>query len=259
MVTKLNVSRGWVVGCLALAALLPLGACENVDGVEELEENEVLAQQHADLGKGNGSDVVTIGDSWMHNTLQIEGTGGGIYPALQQAGLRYRNYASQGVWLLEDSLFGPAIPKQLDNALRQVPGLKTIVMTGGGNDVIQTPFMQGECRRRGAACIALLQKIGATLDQMWKRMGAAGVQDVLYVGYSEGAGDAGPDAPTPLRNGIAEICRSQTTIRCHILDTTPLVGPLGGLAIDGIHPVAAVNRRIAQAIVQKMQAEGMRR
>jgi len=135
---------------------------------------------------------------------------------------------------------------------------KTVIMTGGGNDVIQTPGLQADCRRNGANCAALLKRIGETLGALWKKMGDAGVQDVLYVGYSESAGNAGPNAPTPLKNGIAEICAAQTNIRCHILDTTPLV-PESGLAIDGIHPLARINNRIAAAILQKLEDEGMRR
>ncbi|MET0339793.1 MAG: hypothetical protein ABW252_02280 [Polyangiales bacterium] len=254
-----KMSRTRAVGSLALASLLSFGGCADV-GAEEMERDDVLEQaSRADQGKGNGSDVVTIGDSWMSNTLQIEGTGGGIYASLQKLGLRYRNYGVQGVWMLQSSLFGPAIPTQLTTALRQNSGIKTIIMTGGGNDVIQTPGMQADCKRSGNNCATLLKKIGTELVGMWEKMGAAGVQDVLYVGYSESAGDAGPSAPTPLKNGIAELCAAQTSIRCHILDTTPLVPEFGGLAIDGIHPVAAANDRIAKAIVAKLEAEGIRR
>jgi hypothetical protein len=45
---------------------------------------------HEDLGKGDGADVVTIGDSWMSNTL---GTGNAIEGALSRLTRQpYRNY-----------------------------------------------------------------------------------------------------------------------------------------------------------------------
>jgi hypothetical protein len=100
---------------------------------------DASAPMHADLGKGDGSDVVLIGDSWMSNTLQLEGTGGGISPALiKVSGQRYRNYAVQGVMLLSFSTFGPAIPSQWDAAVRANSKIKTVVMTAGGNDIIQS-------------------------------------------------------------------------------------------------------------------------
>jgi hypothetical protein len=36
---------------------------------------------HADLGKGDGSDVIELGDSYMSNSLLLEGTGNGIVPS----------------------------------------------------------------------------------------------------------------------------------------------------------------------------------
>src|SRR5262245_31116443 len=51
---------------------------------------------HEDLGKGDGRDVVLMGDSYMSNTLQLEGTGGGLAPSLQRAsGQPYPNYGVQ--------------------------------------------------------------------------------------------------------------------------------------------------------------------
>ena len=46
-------------------------------------------------------------------------------------------------------------------------------------------------------------------------------------------------------------------IRCHTLFTDDLIN--GEIAGDGIHPLASANNRMAEAIVDMMEKEGMRR
>jgi hypothetical protein len=202
---------------------------------------------HEDLGMGDGRDVVLLGDSWMSNTLQIEGTGGGIAPALNQvSGQPYTNYDVQGVMLLMADAFGPAIPTQYESAKQFQPGIKTVVMTGGGNDVIQNPTLQASCMMNGPEC------------KLWSEMSDDGVQDVIYVRYSKAASssssdmaDAGPPPAPP------QICLTGP-IRCHSVDTTDLVAATD-LAGDGIHPLATANQSIAQRVFDLMTKEGMRR
>ena len=59
--------------------------------------------------------------------------------------------------------------------------------------------------------------------------------------------------PAPM---VPSICLSGK-VRCHSLDTTALVN--GEIAGDGIHPLFSANDRMAEAIVDMMEAEGMRR
>jgi hypothetical protein len=215
-----------------------------------------VTPMHEDLGKGDGRDVVLMGDSWMSNTLALTGTGGGISPSLRRlSGQPYRNYAVQGVMLLSADLFGPAIPTQWDSAKRAGSDIKTVVMTGGGNDVIQNPGLQADCEMNGEQCKQFRMQIVAALDKLWTQMADDGVEDIIYVRYaaSAGSGSMMPpmDPPAP-----PAICTSGK-VRCHSLDTTALVN--GELAGDGIHPLASANDRIAQALVDMMAAKGIRR
>jgi hypothetical protein len=213
------------------------------------------AETHEDLGKGDGQDVVTLGDSYMSNTLQVEGTGGGIVPALATAsGQRYPNYAVQGTMLLMADSFGPAIPTQWDDAVRVNTKIKTVIITGGGNDIIQSAALKMSCMTGGDDCKQLLMKESAAFDALWTKMADAGVQDVIHVGYATDTGTVDPSvlsaATTP------PICLSGR-IRCHELDTTALI--MKQIAGDGIHPLAAANMRVAKAIVDLMAKEGIRR
>ncbi|MEY4513627.1 MAG: hypothetical protein RLZZ450_5749 [Pseudomonadota bacterium] len=212
-----------------------------------------------DPGKVAARDVVTIGDSWMSNTLQIEGTGGGISPSLQRAsGQRYPNKAVQGVMLLKTSTFGAAIPTQWDDATRENKNIKTVVMTAGGNDIIQDSALQDDCAAGGDKCKAKLMEIGAALKTLWGKMAAAGVKDIIHVAYAKSAGAGFKDAEENAKN-LAALCAAvPAPTRCRIVGTDALVGS-NGIAIDGIHPTQAANDRIAAALFKLMEAEHIAR
>jgi lysophospholipase L1-like esterase len=206
---------------------------------------------HEDLGKGDGSDVITIGDSWMSNTL---GTGDAIQGAMQRLTMQpYRHYAVQGVMLLSASGFGPAIPSQYDTAKRVNPNIKTVLITAGGNDIIQNASVQASCNEGGQECLDLLNKISDTLNELWTKMAADGVKDVVYIRYSKDAGTTS-DKVRDMQKPI-EICLSGK-IRCHAIDSTEAV--MAELQ-DGIHPTRAANDRLAKVIWDVMEKEGVRR
>jgi hypothetical protein len=217
------------------------------------------APAHEDAGKGDGSDVVLIGDSWMDNTLQIEGTGGGIAPSLMSAsGQRYRNYGLQGVMLLMADTFGPAIPSQWDDAKRENPKVKTVVMTGGGNDVIQgSSTLQSSCQSGGDECKQKLLSIGQALDKLWTQMATDGVADIVYIRYTDATGTLDPSLQGDKGFPPPTICTSGK-VRCHSVLTSDIVAK-ADLAADGIHPLQAANEKIAKRIFELMTTEGIRR
>ena len=213
----------------------------------------------ADPGKGDGSDVITIGDSWMSNTLQIEGTGGGISASLVGAGNRYKNYAVQGVMLLSDSSFGPPIPTQWDAASKANSKIKTVLMTAGGNDIIQNSALSDDCKAGGTMCDEELKKIGGALVTLWGKMAAAGVQDVIHIMYANGATGGTLKKSDENAKGLAEICSQvMAPARCHLFATDDLI-KASDIAIDGIHPLASANDRVAAALVKLMADQHIRR
>lgn len=195
-----------------------------------------------DLGKGDGKDVITIGDSWMAGPLNTSG----IEAALDRAGTKYRHYGVTATTLLSGQ-----IPGQYDSAKRANPKISTVIMTGGGNDVM---FTGGACSTP-EACAEFAGKITAGLNTLWTKMAEDGVKDVIYVAYSENAGS------TPVENrgaskAVAEICYSGR-ISCHTVATTDIIAK-SDLA-DGIHPGTAGNNRIAKRVLELMETRKMRR
>jgi hypothetical protein len=194
----------------------------------------------------------------MSNTLQIEGTGGGIAPFLQNvSGQLYTNYGLQGVMLLMDDSFGPAIPTQWDDAKRTHKKLLTVVMTGGGNDIIQNASLQTSCQMGGDACKQVLIKISDALDSLWTQMAEYGVQDIVYIRYTNNTGTIDPSLQGDKGLPTPKICLSGR-VRCHSVETTDIVAATD-LAVDGIHPLSAANTRIAKRVFDLMTSQGIRR
>jgi lysophospholipase L1-like esterase len=194
-----------------------------------------------DLGEGDGSDVITIGDSWM----DFFASGGGIEGALAREGKDYRNYSLSGTRLLNG-----VIPRQYDTAKARDPNILTVIMTGGGNDILQGAYSCDTVE----GCNRFVRDLVAALDELWTEMSNDGVKDVIYIGYSSDSG-TGPRDARPTERPTPEICITGP-IRCHSLPTTDLV--MGDL-LDGIHPTRAANDRIADAVIELMAQEGMRR
>ena len=193
---------------------------------------------HEDLGKGDGKDVICIGDSWMLLTLT------GIQTGLVKAsGQPYRTYGVPGTQLLNGQ-----IPSQYDQAKRADPDIKTVVMTGGGNDLLLTGSTQGN------AASSQIDMVAKRLGEMWAQMGKDGVKDIVYVEYSRGGTNE-----KNVNEGIMKVrpvCEAVTPARCHFVDSDETIHMQ---LRDGIHPTDAGYDALGKTIYALMEKEGMRR
>jgi hypothetical protein len=213
-----------------------LGDASRVDG----------STVHMDQGKGNGKDVITIGDSWMLLLLT------GIQESLVKVAMQpYRKYGFPGTQVVNGD-----IPAQFDKAKAEDPNIKTVVMTGGGNDILLTGS-GADCETGGPNCTAQLDKIATTLDALWKKMADAGVQDLVHVQYAAIA-----VKNNPVKNLAAhlvrlqQLCSSHPPMRCFQMNTDAIVTELRS---DGIHPTDANYDKLGKAVFDLMVKEGMRR
>jgi hypothetical protein len=208
-----------------------------------------------DPGKGDGSDVIMIGDSWMSLLAPMSGIQGGVLKASSQP---YRAYAIGGTTLLGGGSLGAfltPIPTQYDNAIMMDPDVKTVIMTGGGNDILQSG-LQADCEMNGEMCGKQVTMILDRLSQLWADMAADGVRDVVYILYATPAGKS-VDFLLPDGDGALKRCAAvPAPLRCHILPTLDIV--MGDIP-DGIHPSQVASDRIGQAVVDLMASKGMRR
>jgi len=197
-----------------------------------------------DLGKGDGSDVIAIGDSWMN----LGATG------IQQSLLRlsmqpYRVAGVPGVRLLDE-----VIPRQYTAAKRANPDIKTVVMTGGGNDILLTGA-GADRSTAGPATRGQIDMIADRLVKLWDEMGADGVKDIVYIEYSRGGGSEA--AVNYATEKIKPLCDEFVATRCHWIDADDFLMMM--LSLDGIHPTGDGCDKIATGVITLMEKEGMRR
>jgi hypothetical protein len=201
-----------------------------------------MPEMHEDLGKGDGSDVITFGDSWMSYALN----GGGIETGLLAAsGQPYRTYGLAGTMLLNE-----AIPNQYKSAKRENPNIKTVVMTGGGNDLLLTGMTTGGCT---AGCMSTIDDVTQRLKEIWEEMAADGVEDVIYIEYSRGGGNA--PGVNYANQVIPPVCAA-APVRCHFIDSDLIINME---LLDGVHPTSSGCTKLGKAAFDLMVEKGMRR
>jgi lysophospholipase L1-like esterase len=220
---------------------------------------EDLGMDAACTGAGTGGQpsdcqVVTIGDSYMEF--------GGIgteYSLESISGRNYRNHAVAGTRILNGQ-----IPGQYATAKAANPNIKTVIMTGGGNDII-LDFFGNLIACQGAeteaalspACIAALDEITVGVDDLMATMEADGVQDVFYVGYGHITANELSGTIERTKRVQGERCRDDDptkTMRCHFVDPSDALGTMFGG--DGIHPTDAGYDIIGTMVWERMQMEG---
>jgi hypothetical protein len=228
---------------------------------EDMSQNNNPAT--GDLGKGDGHDVIAIGDSWMSLTGMS-----GIQFSLKAASMQnYRAYGIAGTCLMAGhcALGGELIPAQYERAKAENPEIKTVVMTGGGNDILQDFSVLPSCNDANIdtmpACKARIDEIAVRLKDLWAEMATDGVRDVVVVGYSRKAMLLGPLSKSVVYSGekIQPICAAvPPPLRCHTVDSDMLVPDIT-LRSDNIHPDDPSYEKLGKGIFALMESEGMRR
>jgi hypothetical protein len=168
------------------------------------------------------------------------------------------------------------IPPQFDQALAADPDITTVVMDGGGNDVLVPDAMQWP---QGSSCkndlnspnIPDCQKIVATaIDAagvLMDKMAAAGVKEVVYFFYPhvpEGTliGGLHPDAILDYAiSKVKAFCdgahdRTSGKLTCHFIDMIPVFdGHPDWFAPTDIHPNSLGSAAMAKAVWGVMKSE----
>lgn len=206
-----------------------------------------VALTACDATPSNGSrdDVVMIGDS-------IFALSGEIKNQLQQmTGETYRSYYVSGTEMTGGMAF-PTIPNQYVQAKQANPNIKTIIMDGGGNDVIISGQLQ--CGAGiNAVCKAYLEtEVYQVADKLYKQMKKDGVQNIIYLGYYV---TATTEAVANYSAGrMGEVCRNNGVI--YIDPRDEFEGKFGLIGVDGIHPSTAGAKILAELIYEELMKIG---
>lgn len=221
-----------------------------------------------DRGEGDGADVVSLGDSYMRlpNLVQQPGSEGVDVSLAAIGGKAYRTYAYTGAVLLPPKPVGVkngVIPGQLAAALRDGADIATVIVSGGANDLGQGSPCNGakSVAEVAPACKQELDGIVAAVDAFVGQLAAAGVEDLVWVGY-------GPTATTGDRvvEGAIAYLRADRKakcvpddpalgLRCHYVDNVDAAIPTR----DGFLPTSEGYEAIARAVLARMKEVGARR
>jgi lysophospholipase L1-like esterase len=202
-----------------------------------------------DPGKGDGHDVITIGDSWM-----LLAPGLGIEVSLERSAMNdYRNYGVPGTRV-------DAIVQQYDAAKQADPEIATVVMTAGGNDILQDVSALFDCPMLGTTCRAIIDGVLQKIETLWDRMAADGVHDVVIIMYSRPPMD--PLDLQPSLDYSAEITEkacAMAALRCTLVAASDVFGTRNYIGTDGIHPTEEGYDLLGDATYEAMVDTGVRR
>ncbi|MFY0641189.1 MAG: SGNH/GDSL hydrolase family protein [Bermanella sp.] len=224
-----------LVGSLLMLSLI---ACGSGSYVENADRNE----------------IITLGDS-------IFDLSGDIQRILEdRAGQTFRDYTLSGAEL-SGGIVANSVERQYSDAKSTDANIETIVMDGGGNDILIPAIILDPygCRTHwwrwsiSRSCKNLINDQYVNLVNLMNKMDNDGVSNVLYLGYYElPRGNA--NLTSALNYGddkLSQAC-SNTTANCTFLDPRGMV-PAQDVLSDNIHPTASGSLTLADLIWPKLQ------
>ncbi len=217
-------------------------------------------------GPTKGSSVLVIGDSYVApwdgadfgKELQRLAKAAGALAASDN----YANRAVAGTQMV-GGFIRPTIPTQYANENNSDGHVKTVVMDGGGNDIL---VGKRECITTSAPpenknCVDTINSATAAAKTLLAKMAADGVEDVVYFFYPHLPGGRGTskeltnqtiDYALPV---VKKAC-DDAPLNCFFVDTRGLFGTTtDDFRGDAIHPTPVNSNKIAAAVWKKMQAE----
>lgn len=242
------------------ASLLPDGGVAHADASGSWSP---VAWSDASMAGGalcrlTGSQIALMGDSYLDLSgdigrfLQETARAAGALESTDSYIDRARSGASMA--------YEPSIPSQFQEVLaeaglRRSPGLRLIIMDGGGNDVLVHNRNCLEQRQPNAFCLRVVENSVRTLKKLFTSMAGAGVQEVIYFWYPDLPGGGLGGSRPHVMNGYAapimrEACETSSELKCNFIDTRPsFAGHAEYISpADNTHPTAAGSRVIADLI-----------
>lgn len=148
------------------------------------------------------------------------------------------------------------IPGQLDSALASYPKLKTVILDGCGNDIIQSIICLVPGADQISACTDIINNCIARFRAMGEKAKAAGATDSIIFQYPDNVPIGGADI---LRYGVEQgkrVAAEMTTAdyRVYLVDTAPLMKDHPDWYVDGlIHVDSRGAKLIGDAIYELMK------
>lgn len=235
-----------------LSVLLVSTALTGCGGVGGLLSNDRVSDADND-------QVVTIGDS-------IFALSGKLQDFLEgYAGETFRRYTISGAEL-KGGIVATDIYGQYNIAKNDNPNIDTILMDGGGNDILIPAialFDPYNCKtqwyqfgRLSSTCKNFIDDIYVDAVNLLNRMDADGVDNVIYLGYYYTKNglfllDSMEEAVDYGDMRLSQACR-YSTANCKFIDPRSSIKD-SNIIFDGIHPNTEGSRKLANLVWPALQ------
>lgn len=206
----------------------------------------------------DNDQVVTIGDS-------IFALSGELQDVLEdKAGQTFRQYTLSGAELT-GGLLATSVADQYRTARSDNPDIETIVMDGGGNDILIPAIALDpyNCKtqwyqfgRLSGKCKNFIDDIYVEGVNLLNEMHADGVDNVIYLGYYYTKNgifllDSMEEAVDYGDASLSQAC-SFSAVNCQFVDPRSTIND-SDIIVDGIHPNANGSRKLAELVWPKLQ------
>lgn len=141
--------------------------------------------------------------------------------------------------------------------LNKQPPITTLIMDGGGNDVISH---RQACEKMTGECTDTIDKSVGIAQEIWSKAAADGIQNILYLGFYN---LPGLEAAAAIADPKMEQACAQAPVRCWFIDprynaTTGQGLPVPGmLGPDHLHPTPEGYKVLAQMIWDVKEANNI--
>lgn len=206
------------------------------------------------------NDVVNLGDS----IFALSGEESDFLHSW--SGQTFRRYAVSGAEIAGGSL-APDVGSQYATAKSDNPNIKTIILDGGGNDILipATMFDPYNCKKDwwewslSSKCKSLINDVYVDTVNQLNQMGRDGVKNIIYQGYYHPK--FGLIGSTTLKAAVdygdyklAQAVANATAANNYrvFLDPRPYFTN-SDIIIDGIHPSNSGSRKLATLVWAKLE------
>ena len=201
------------------------------------------------------NEIITLGDSIFDLNGQIQAN------LEAWAGETFRNYTQSGAELAGGA-FARSVKGQYADSKSTDANIETIVMDGGGNDILIPAILFDPygCRTHWwrwnitRSCVNLIEDQYVEAVNLLNQMNAEGVDNVIWLGYYE-LPRSNANLGQALDYGDAYLgyaCEVATNANCTFVDPRGQI-PASDVESDDIHPTPSGSLKLAQLIWPVLQ------
>jgi lysophospholipase L1-like esterase len=185
------------------------------------------------------------------------------------SGEAYRHYCISAAQMIGGVVVD--VPDQYENAKADDPNIRTVIMDGGGNDILITNSNLCSGDVVSQECKDAIEPVFAEAERLFREFKDDGVKNIVYMGYY----DVNPEGILVPDNGfygVIDYAYEKSTALCDNLNKefgTTMVGyyvdtraAFEGhfadfITSDGVHPTALGSQVLADLIWAKMKANNI--